>query len=111
MRVRSLSFPLLAAFAIAVPLASGAGESPSNPSAETKVVSGKKNVVRPELGLKEANDAFNNGDLDRASELLSKADAMPNKTEFEQYVIDTMRKAVVLKMAGPAMTPKPKPAQ
>jgi hypothetical protein len=99
MLVRSLAVLLLVA-----PAGLAAGESPVHPPVAIKIP--LKRVVRPELRLKDANDAIKRGDYDLAGDLLANADSMPNKTADEQWTIDMLRKYLVLKMSGPAMGQK-----
>ena len=52
--------------------------------------------------LKNANAALQRKDWDLAAEQLAKADALPNKSEYEQGLIDQMRKFILFKTATPA---------
>jgi len=52
--------------------------------------------------LKSVNDALRKKDWDLAAEQLAKADALPNKSEYEQGLIDSMRKFILAKTVTPA---------
>jgi hypothetical protein len=84
-----------------------AGETPTPAPVAIKIPLNR--VVRPELRLKDANDAIKRGDYDAAAEVLAKADAAPNKTADEQWTIDMLRKYLLLKMSGAAMGQKQEP--
>jgi hypothetical protein len=102
--MRSLVLHFVATVVIATPVHLLAGESEALTSRPPSRVIGREMAPF----LKEANDAARRKDWDVAAAQLAKADAVPNKTEYEQSIIDALRRYVLIKTSVPAFREKSK---
>ena len=100
--MRGTVLHVIAALLMATPVQLIAGEDTTDTRKPPSRVVGRE--IAP--FLKGANDAIRKQDWDLAAEQLAKADALPNKTEFERGLIDEMRKLVLFKTVSPAFQVK-----